>query len=89
MTEKHAEIYDAIEKTAEYIESFGNRGEYHFTGTSHAWVLKPKYKPYRDGILFYSRGHGWRVRRQPAWKDVLAEKRKHIPATVKLSDIPS
>ena len=28
----------------------------------------------RDGIVYYSRGHGWRLRKVPHWHDVFVER---------------
>lgn len=50
---------------ATWIEDRGNRGEY---GIKSAKIGKQ----YRDGILFYSRGHGWRVRKSPHWLSIFA-----------------
>lgn len=64
-------IEQAILECAEHIESFDNAGTYASYFPKHCqFVLKSKYKARRDGILYYSRGHGWRVRKNPHWRDV-------------------
>lgn len=70
--EKAAAIYEA----AQLIEADGNGGIYagHFP-ESCSWILLSQYKPDRDGILFYSSGHGWRVRRKPYnWREIFSER---------------
>lgn len=58
-----------------YCEADGNRGGYdRRSRVRGAWILEGKYKHFRDGILFYSRGWGWRLRKKPHWKTVFAER---------------
>lgn len=56
------------------IDGRGNHGEYagYRKDATYDWhITLPKFKPLRDGILHYSRGHGWRVRKKPQhWKVV-------------------
>lgn len=57
-----------IWRAAVHLEARGNSGDY-ISG------LAKIPKQYREGILFYSRGHGWRVRRQPKdWRQVFKER---------------
>jgi HAD superfamily hydrolase (TIGR01662 family) len=57
----------------ESLEVLGNKGEY--STISRRWeITEPKYKSLRDGILFYSRGHGWRVRKKPHWREVFTDR---------------
>lgn len=47
-------------------------------GTYRGGQLREIYKPLRDGVVFYSSGHGWRLRSD--WEQVLAEKQKELQA---------
>lgn len=64
-------IAAGVLEAAQMIEADGNSGIYagRFPDSCF-WVTRPAYKQWRDGILFYSSGHGWRVRRAPAWQEV-------------------
>lgn len=70
-----SELPKTIRELAEYLDDYGNSGSY-AKNLPHTlnWVLRPEYKPYRDGILYYSRGHGWRVRKHPHWREVWQER---------------
>lgn len=82
------EIVEAIEKAAQHIDDDGNRGIYAHS-IPHNWILKPYFKKYRDGILYFNTGRGWRVRKNPHWRDVLNErKEKWRPVKTSLNDIP-
>lgn len=86
-----AEIYDAIERVAEHIDAGRNDGIYRRMSSpiaAHEWVLNPKWKAWRDGVLYYSKGHGWRCRKKPHWRDVLAGKREAMPPVVTLDTLP-
>lgn len=64
-----------IKELAEHIDDGGNSGHYSSNPPYHLnWVLRSEFKPYRDGILYYSRGHGWRVRKHPHWREVWQER---------------
>ena len=66
-----AHLAEAIYRLAEYIDADCNEGHYYrYLPEAHRWVTLPPYKVYRDGILYYSAGHGWRVRKKPHWRDV-------------------
>lgn len=64
-------VAKAIYDLASALEESGNGGSYRSSGD---WVLLPAYKQYRDGILFFSTGWGWRVRKKPHWKTVFQER---------------
>lgn len=59
----------------EWLDADGNRGRYR-SGIPDglAYVLAPKHADYRKDILFFSSGHGWRVRKMPHWKTVYQER---------------
>jgi len=60
-----------------YIENMGNgKGMYRIFGMHDNlhWLSKAWSKPLRDGIIFYSTGWGWRLRKKPAWHVVFAER---------------
>lgn len=61
-------------KMATYLDETGNRGTYRTTRFEWGYVLSPKYASYRKGIVFYSKGWGWRVRKKPHWKTVYNER---------------
>lgn len=82
------EIIEAIEKVAQSIDADGNQGIYAHS-IPESWVLKPYFKKYRDGILYFNTGRGWRVRKNPHWRDVLNErKEKRRPSSNWWEDIP-
>lgn len=66
-----------IFQLATQFEDKGNGGWYH-------WMVEPQYRyvlsknktllEYRRGILYYTRGWGWRVRKKPHWKEVYKER---------------
>lgn len=72
MIEQHA---FTLWNMAEWLESGGNIGVYRAT-LIRLFGVTPSHIPKRarDGIIFYSRGHGWRVRKDPHWKDVFRER---------------
>ena len=80
MSIKHAKkpdktIVAAIYEAAACLEAIGNAGMY--TGLfpdDCRWVLATRYNNERKGILFYSRGWGWRLRKSPDWRKVLQER---------------
>ena len=45
-------------------------------GTYRGGVCRDTYKPLRDGIVFYSSGWGWRLRKN--WQQAIAEKRADL-----------
>jgi hypothetical protein len=47
-------------------------------GSYRGGVLRGIYKPLRDGIVFYSSGWGWRLRKD--WRQVIAHKREELQA---------
>jgi hypothetical protein len=47
-------------------------------GTYSGGVCRDTYKPLRDGIVFYSSGWGWRLRKN--WQQAIAEKRVELQA---------
>lgn len=60
------------------LEKQGNRGFYPLYRNNpdtpqvgKYFILNKKYKSLRDGIIYYSRGHGWRVRKEPHWETVM------------------
>lgn len=60
-----------IKELATWIEANGNSGFYvRDCPIEYRYALHSSHKRYRDGILFYSRGHGWRVRKKPHWKTI-------------------
>jgi hypothetical protein len=62
-------------KLAWWLEADRNKGSY--TGQmpkGWARVLRKEDKPLRDGIVYYSSGHGWRVRKIPHWKGIYLER---------------
>lgn len=81
------EILNAIARVAAHIDNDGNRGIYAHS-IPDAWVLKPYFKKYRDGILYFNTGRGWRVRKNPHWRDVLHRKVEAWRPPVSLEDIP-
>lgn len=68
-----------IYRIAQHLEATGNHGSYP-GNIKRAVGVKPTEIPksQRDGILFYSRGWGWRLRTHPHWKNVFA---KRFPTT--------
>lgn len=48
-------------------------------GTYRGGVCRDTYKPLRDGIVFYSSGWGWRLRKN--WQQAIAEKRVELQAS--------
>lgn len=69
------EIAETINLVAHWLEAGGNGGFY--TGAipdSWRWVMGARYGAERAGILFYSRGWGWRVRTNPTWRSVFDER---------------
>jgi hypothetical protein len=61
----------------EYIDSRGNAGEYPMDRhePDSLWLVTgPAFKELRDGIIFYSTGHGWRVRKSPHWKETFNQR---------------
>lgn len=69
------EIAEAINAVATWLEDGGNKGEYtSYIPDAHQWVMGARYQPERAGILFYSRGWGWRVRTNPSWRSVFDER---------------
>ena len=69
------DIAAAIYEIGLFLEDDGNQGCYRSSIPSeHGWALHPKYIEFRRGILFYSTGHGWRVRKKPYWKQVFRER---------------
>ena len=72
------EIAIAIYLLAEWMEKSGNKGVYtQYCPDELQWVLGVRYQPERDGILFYSTGWGWRVRKSPHWRLVANERFKN------------
>jgi len=67
------EILNALARVAAHIDNDGNRGIYAHS-IPDSWILKPYFKKYRDGILYYNSGRGWRVRKNPHWRDVLQQR---------------
>ncbi len=64
-----------IHVLAEWLEHDGNQGHYtSYLPENLRWVMHPKFADYRKGILFYSSGWGWRVRKKPHWKTVYNER---------------
>lgn len=75
------------------MEQAGNSGWYdgdglielyqrhHYIGNVYRINVVAIPKPLRDGILYYSTGHGWRVRKNPHWFTVFCER---FPGTVKM-----
>ena len=47
-------------------------------GTYRGGVCRDTYKPLRDGIVFYSSGWGWRLRKN--WQQAIADKRVELQA---------
>jgi hypothetical protein len=75
MNEKEHAIQAAIYEIGLWLEGNGNHGRYTSDiPNEHQWVLGRKYLEQRRGILFYSTGHGWRVRKKPYWKTVFRER---------------
>lgn len=72
MNECATNVPFAILAVARHLEATNNSGTRFAGGVMHQyrWIRKAKYKYFRDGILYYSRGHGWRVRKKPHWKAV-------------------
>lgn len=63
---------DKFYKLCQAIDTAGNGGWYRISVLSHcSFILDNKMKPVRDGIIYYSRGHGWRVRKEPHWEAVM------------------
>lgn len=61
----------SLKQLAEWCEANGNKGWYwRDIPGDMSWVLHPEFKKYRDGIVYYSAGHGWRVRKKPHWRKV-------------------
>lgn len=61
----------------EWLEHCGNRGSYAgYTGDPDGlwYVTRPEFKPQRDGIIFYSTGHGWRLRKSPNWAETFEQR---------------
>ena len=59
----------------EWLEAVGNTGRYQSSIPGNlVYVLAPRYVDYRKDILFFSAGHGWRVRKNPHWKTVYQER---------------
>lgn len=76
MTIDMATLARDIYKLATYIDEGGNRGIYRSTRVEWMYVLSPKWAEYRKDILYYSKGHGWRVRKKPHWRTVYDQRFK-------------
>jgi hypothetical protein len=62
------------------LDITGNTGSYVSTCVSSYGIDPRDTKPKaRTGILFYSKGHGWRVRKSPYWRDVFFERYPELP----------
>lgn len=71
-------VAEAVRELAAHIDAGGNKGVYAKDAPEHLqWVLTGDMKPFRDGILFYSTGHGWRVRKAPDWVTVFEQRFGH------------
>lgn len=65
-----------------HIQMSGNRGVYtggtvsgDYGKSNHVRNTVDEFpKPMRDGMLYYSAGHGWRVRKNPHWVTVFQER---------------
>ncbi len=56
-------------------------------GTYNAGSVRGLYKPLRDGVIFYSRGWGWRLRKR--WQEAIEAKRQELQADQKKISPPS
>ena len=71
-------LTQSIWQIATHLEESNNRGAYS-RSIKQTFGIDPTDIPkeQRDGILYYSRGHGWRVRKNPHWREVFAQRYPH------------
>lgn len=73
-TEITKELAEELYDLCAYIDRMGNGGAYAHGKHSPKSIQHYRHKHLRDGILYYSTGHGWRVRKHPHWQSVFSER---------------
>lgn len=58
----------------EAFEAEGNSGHYTDYNRTGGFIYEGKYVRFRTGILFFSTGWGWRLRKKPHWREVFAQR---------------
>jgi hypothetical protein len=79
-------LRDALWHAAEAIENDGNKGKQAHMMHGLEFAFDSEFKAQRDGILYYSNGHGWRVRKNPYWKEVYVARFEITPSNTTIWD---
>lgn len=69
------------------IDAAGNSGEYLARSRDKTGPFTRATKPLRAGIIYFSKGHGWRVRKKPKhWREVFKERFNYPPDEIEAKE---